>query len=107
MLVIDDLTRPAPEVETPFTFPLDPFQKYACAAIAAEENVLVTAKTGSGKTLVGEFQIHYSLGKGKRVFYVNPKIAHRILDLAMPEKDLDGAKVAGCPVDDRCLRSPK
>lgn len=72
MLVIDDLTRPAPEVETPFTFPLDPFQKYACAAIAAEENVLVTAKTGSGKTLVGEFQIHYSLGKGKRVFYTTP-----------------------------------
>lgn len=30
-------------------------------------------------------------GEGKRVFYVNPKIAHRILNLAMPEKDLDGA----------------
>lgn len=72
MLVIDDLTRPAPVVETPFTFPLDTFQQYACAAIAAEENVLVTAKTGSGKTLVGEFQIHHSLKKGKRVFYTTP-----------------------------------
>jgi superfamily II RNA helicase len=32
----------------------------------------VTAKTGSGKTLVGEFQIHHSLKKGKRVFYTTP-----------------------------------
>ena len=23
------------------------------------------------------------------------------------EQDLDGAKVTGCPVDDRCLRSPE
>jgi len=38
----------------PYTFPLDPFQKHALCAIAADENVLVCAKTGSGKTLVGE-----------------------------------------------------
>ena len=60
------------EVDHPFTFPLDPFQKHAIAAIAKDENVLVTAKTGSGKTLVGEFQIHHSLKKGKRVFYTTP-----------------------------------
>jgi superfamily II RNA helicase len=41
-------------------------------AICNEENVLVTAKTGSGKTLVGEIQIAYSLRKGKRVFYTTP-----------------------------------
>jgi superfamily II RNA helicase len=41
-------------------------------AICSEENVLVTAKTGSGKTLVGEVQIAYSLRKGKRVFYTTP-----------------------------------
>ncbi len=56
----------------PYTFPLDPFQAYAFQAIAAEENVLVCAKTGSGKTLVGEYQIHHSLQKGKRVFYTTP-----------------------------------
>lgn len=72
MLRIADLRVAPPAVETPFTFPLDPFQQYACAAIAAEENVLVTAKTGSGKTLVGEFQIHHSLKKGKRVYYTTP-----------------------------------
>jgi superfamily II RNA helicase len=34
--------------------------------------VLVTAKTGSGKTLVGEAQIYESLSKGRRVFYTTP-----------------------------------
>ena len=55
-----------------YTFPLDPFQQHAMKAICNEENVLVTAKTGSGKTLVGEIQIAYSLRKGKRVFYTTP-----------------------------------
>ena len=71
MLRIADTTK-APEVETSYTFPLDPFQKCAVAAIQAGENVLVTAKTGSGKTLVGEYQIEYSLKKGGRVFYTTP-----------------------------------
>lgn len=72
MLKIPNLSEEAPVVESPFTFPLDPFQKYAISAISNDENVLVTAKTGSGKTLVGEFQIWHSLKKGKRVFYTTP-----------------------------------
>ena len=71
MLKICDINQ-APEVETSYTFPLDPFQKHAVAAIQARENVLVTAKTGSGKTLVGEYQIEYSLKRGGRVFYTTP-----------------------------------
>jgi len=55
-----------------FPFPLDPFQQYAILAISRDENVLVTAKTGSGKTLVGEYQIAHSLRKGGRVFYTTP-----------------------------------
>jgi superfamily II RNA helicase len=55
-----------------YSFPLDPFQQHAMKAICNEENVLVTAKTGSGKTLVGEIQIAHSLRKGKRVFYTTP-----------------------------------
>ena len=55
-----------------YKFPLDPCQQHALKAICNEENVLVTAKTGSGKTLVGEVQIAYSLRKGKRVFYTTP-----------------------------------
>jgi len=55
-----------------YDFPLDPFQQHAISAISRDENVLVTAKTGSGKTLVGEYQIAHSLAKGKRVFYTTP-----------------------------------
>jgi len=55
-----------------FNFPLDPFQQHAIKAIHAGENVLVTAKTGSGKTLVGEYLIHHCLKKGQRVFYTTP-----------------------------------
>ena len=55
-----------------YKWSLDPFQQHAMKAICNEENVLVTAKTGSGKTLVGEVQIAYSLRKGKRVFYTTP-----------------------------------
>jgi superfamily II RNA helicase len=58
--------------DSPFNFPLDPFQTEAISAIQNDENVLVTAKTGSGKTLVGEYQIWRSLNKGKRVFYTTP-----------------------------------
>jgi superfamily II RNA helicase len=62
---------PADPAQT-YSFPLDPFQEKAIAAISGGANVLVTAKTGSGKTLVGEYQIAHSLRKGGRVFYTTP-----------------------------------
>lgn len=74
-LKIADVKAPADMPADPpinYKFPLDPFQQHAMKAICNEENVLVTAKTGSGKTLVGEIQIAYSLRKGKRVFYTTP-----------------------------------
>lgn len=55
-----------------YPFPLDNWQLNAISAIHSGHNVLVTAKTGSGKTLVGEYQIAYSLKQGKRVFYTTP-----------------------------------
>lgn len=72
MLRIPDLKTNPPEVEHPFNFELDTFQRHAIHAISKDENVLVTAKTGSGKTLVGEYQIYHSLKKGKRIFYTTP-----------------------------------
>jgi superfamily II RNA helicase len=60
------------ELAVHFHFPLDLFQQHAISAIKRDENVLVTAKTGSGKTLVGEYQIAHSLAKGRRVFYTTP-----------------------------------
>jgi superfamily II RNA helicase len=50
----------------------DRFQAFAIEAIERGENVLVTAKTGSGKTFVGEYQIAKSLQRGGRVFYTTP-----------------------------------
>jgi superfamily II RNA helicase len=55
-----------------FKYPLDPFQQHAVKAIHNGDNVLVTAKTGSGKTLVGEYLIHHCLKKNQRVFYTTP-----------------------------------
>jgi superfamily II RNA helicase len=75
-LRVIDPTKPCDEIPekpaTTYSWSLDPFQQHAIAAIHREDNVLVTAKTGSGKTLVGEYQIAYSLAKGKRVFYTTP-----------------------------------
>jgi superfamily II RNA helicase len=65
-------TSPVSVPPHPYSFALDPFQEHAFCAIASGENVLVCAKTGSGKTLVGEYQIHCSLQRGKRVFYTTP-----------------------------------
>ena len=76
MLRICDLTsQPSHKVETyaaTYKFPLDIFQEHAISAIDQGHNVLVCAKTGSGKTLVGEYQIAHSLKQGKRVFYTTP-----------------------------------
>lgn len=66
-------TLPPPtELAHQYTFPLDPFQQHAIAAIHAGDHVLVTAKTGSGKTLVGEYLIYHTVARGGRVFYTTP-----------------------------------
>ena len=76
LLLIPDITK-KPDAALmpatlPFSFPLDPFQEHAVSAIHQEHNVLVCAKTGSGKTLVGEYQIEHTLAKGGRIFYTTP-----------------------------------
>ena len=55
-----------------FSFPLSDFQKYAIEGIVNEQHVLVTAHTGSGKTLPAEFAIKYLVNKGKKVIYTSP-----------------------------------
>ena len=77
MLHVIKPSDPCPEYDTldlatTYTFPLDPFQKHAICAMEKSHNVLVTAKTGSGKTLVGEYAIARALKAGKRVFYTTP-----------------------------------
>jgi antiviral helicase SKI2 len=55
-----------------FPFPLSDFQKYAIKAIVENNHILVTAHTGSGKTLPAEFAIEYFVAKGKKVIYTSP-----------------------------------
>jgi superfamily II RNA helicase len=57
------------------TYPylLSDFQKYAIQAIIEGQDVLVTAHTGSGKTLPAEFAInHFVIEKKKKVIYTSP-----------------------------------
>ena len=73
-VVTDDEPVPAAPLEPALVTGYEPdrFQKFAIEAIEAGDNVLITAKTGSGKTFVGEYQIAKSLSRGGRVFYTTP-----------------------------------
>jgi len=55
-----------------FNFELSDFQKYSIQATVEGHDSLVTAHTGSGKTLVSDFAINYFVGKGKKVIYTSP-----------------------------------
>jgi ATP-dependent RNA helicase HelY len=53
-------------------FGLDPFQIEAIEAIDRHVNVLVSAPTGSGKTLIANYAIGRVLERGERAFYTTP-----------------------------------
>ena len=55
-----------------FKHELSPFQKHAIQGVVDGNHVLVTAATGSGKTLPAEFAIRHFTGLGKRVIYCSP-----------------------------------
>jgi superfamily II RNA helicase len=63
---------PTLDLKTLFPFKLDDFQKKAIAYLEGGKSVVVTAPTGSGKTLIGEFAIYRALSREKRVFYTTP-----------------------------------
>ena len=55
-----------------FNYPLDHFQLHGCKAIGNNENILVTAHTGSGKTCLALYGIAKTLLSSKKVIYTSP-----------------------------------
>ena len=55
-----------------YSYPLHDFQKWSIKGIVDGQHILVTAPTGSGKTLPGEFAINYFHSKGKKTIYTSP-----------------------------------
>ncbi len=53
-------------------FVLDEFQEEALAAYERGDNLVVSAPTGSGKTIVANFAIAQALAHGRRAFYTTP-----------------------------------
>ena len=53
-------------------FELDRFQREGIAAIDRGESVLVSAPTGSGKTVVAEHAVARALAEGRKAFYTTP-----------------------------------
>ena len=54
------------------SFTLSEFQEKAIAAIQDNKHCLITAHTGSGKTLPAELAIQYFTSHGKKVIYTSP-----------------------------------
>ena len=55
-----------------YSYELSSFQKHAIQAIVNNHHVLITAHTGSGKTLPAEFAIEHWISQGKKVIYTSP-----------------------------------
>jgi len=64
----DKIENPAME----YSFKIDDFQNHSFNCISKDENVLVTAHTGSGKTLIAEYAIMHYFKKGKKIIYTSP-----------------------------------
>ncbi len=64
-----------PAIETfmeRYPFPLDAFQREAIEHLRADRSVLVTAPTGTGKTVVAEYAIWQALQRQQHVIYTSP-----------------------------------
>ena len=60
------------DFEAQLPFPPDDFQLQAFRALKAGHSVLVSAPTGSGKTLVAAYAMHRALQAGGKAFYTTP-----------------------------------
>lgn len=78
MVKVCDYTYPAEQESiygehfAQFPYELSAFQKYAIESIVDGHHSLITANTGSGKTLPAEFAINHFVKNGKKVIYCSP-----------------------------------
>ena len=63
---------PDNEISCNFPYKLDPFQLEGIYRIHNNENILITAHTGSGKTVLAIYAIAHSLKNNKKVLYTSP-----------------------------------
>jgi superfamily II RNA helicase len=68
----DELNEKFSEHFEKYPYSLSSFQKYSIESIVEGNHVLVTAHTGSGKTLPAEFAIEHFVSQGKKVIYTSP-----------------------------------
>jgi antiviral helicase SKI2 len=68
----DDLEIKYKYIFEKYPYELSDFQKYAIQAIIEGQDVLITAHTGSGKTLPAEFAIQHFVESKKKVIYTSP-----------------------------------
>ena len=67
-----DMSEDLQHAVAQYPFELSPFQKHSIQGILDGHHVLVTAHTGSGKTLPAEFAIEHFTRGGKKVVYTSP-----------------------------------
>ena len=60
------------DIFSKYPFKLDKFQKKSIINLENGNNVLVTAHTGSGKTLIAEYAIEMAKKRGKKSIYTSP-----------------------------------
>jgi superfamily II RNA helicase len=81
-----------------YPYPLHDFQKWAVQAIVEGNHVLVTAPTGSGKTMPGDFALDYFHSIGKKTIYCSPIKAlsnQKFYDFTHKYKDISIGLITG------------
>lgn len=71
MVIIND-SETSNQKNYNFDFELDQFQRHAIESINNNHHTLITAHTGSGKTIPAEYAIEKFVSEGKRVIYTSP-----------------------------------
>lgn len=85
----NEAEKPKSFEESHKKFTLDRYQKEAIDSAISGQTTIVTAPTGTGKTLIAEYIIENSLKNGKRLIYLSP------LKALSNEKYTDFAKLFG------------